>query len=235
MERLYEVAELVLQPGNVVYLAAATQAAGLLLRAQLLLRLLLLAGSGFYLTYYALATATPLWEAIAAEALIAAANGFGLAMLLLSRSRWLIPADQVELYDMLGELEPGEFKTLMRYGQIRTLDEAEVLTVEGKVPDRLVYVIDGAVEIEKGGTRFEIPPRHFIGEISLVLDTLASATTRAPAGAQIVEWPRARLVRGMRRHHRLKLAVEALIGKDMARKVAAGTRIMANYQAANAT
>ena len=229
---MYDVVELVLQPDNVVYLAAATQAAGLLLRAQLLLRLLLLAGSGFYLTYYALAAATPLWEAIAAETLIAAANGFGLAMLLLSRSRWLIPAEQAELFDMLGELEPGEFKTLMRYGRIRTLDETEVLTVEGQVPDRLVYIIDGAVEIEKGGTRFDIPPRHFIGEISLALDTLASATTRAPAGAQIVEWPRERLVRGMRRHHRLKLAVDALIGKDMARKVAAGGSIMTSFQPA---
>ncbi|MFT7575962.1 MAG: hypothetical protein ACI9XZ_002346 [Alphaproteobacteria bacterium] len=224
------IVELLIQPQNFVYLAAATQAAGLLLRAQIILRLFLLAGSGFYLTYYAVAAAFPLWEAIAAEALIASANGYGLAMLLLGRSRWLIPAGQLDLFDMIGELEPGEFKTLMRYGRIRTLETGEVFTVEGQIPDRLVYVIDGVVEIQKGSAQFELPSKHFIGEISLILNTPASATTRAPEGAQIVEWPRNDLTHAMNRNHRLKLAVEAIIGKDMARKVAAGASVITGHQ-----
>ena len=220
------VVEVLIRPGNIVYLAAATQAAGLLLRTQLVLRLFLLLGSGFYLTYYAMAAASPLWEAIAAEALIASANAYGLAMLLLSRSRWLIPESQLDLFDMIGELEPGEFKALMRHGRMRTLETDEVLTVEGRVPERLVYVIDGEVEIDKGGATFKLAPRHFIGEISLVLGTAASATTRVAAGTQIVEWPRSALSRAMTRQHRLKLAVEAIIGKDMARKVAAGASVL---------
>lgn len=218
--------DLIVDPANIVYLAAATQAAGLLVRAQIILRLFLLVGSGFYLTYYAIATDMPLWQAIAAETVIAMANLYGLAMLLLSRSRWLIPVHQVKLFDMFDELEPGEFKLLMRYGNLRSLSAPETLTVEGQMPERLVYVIDGAVEIEKGRSRFHLPPKHFIGEISIVLGTKASATTQLPEGAQIVEWPRERLLRAMKRHHRLRLAVEAIIGKDMARKVAAGSSVM---------
>lgn len=223
--------DLIMYPANIVYLAAATQALGLLVRTQIILRLFLLLGSAFYLTYYAIATDMPLWQAIAAETLIASANIYGLAMLLLSRSRWLIPADQLKLFEMFDELEPGEFKMLMRYGTLRALSAPETLTVEGQIPDRLVYVIDGAVEIEKGSSRFQIPPKHFIGEISIVLGTKASATTRLSEGAQIVEWPREKLLRAMKRHHRLQLAVEAIIGKDMARKVAAGSSVMSDQTA----
>ncbi|MCL4766814.1 MAG: cyclic nucleotide-binding domain-containing protein [Hyphomicrobiaceae bacterium] len=219
--------EFVSQPGSIVYLAAATQAAGLLFRTQIVLRIFLLLGSGLYLTYYAVAAATPLWEAMVATTAIALANIFGLTLLMLSRSARMIPADQVALHDMLGGLEPGDFRSLMRFGRVRTLPADEILTVAGQVPDRLLYVIDGDVEIEKSSSpRFRIAPRHFIGEVSLVLDAPASATVWASAGTRLVEWPRVRLVQEMKRRTRLKLAVEALIARDMARKVAVGSGVV---------
>ncbi len=221
------VIEFVAQPGHIVYVAAATQAVGLIFRTQITLRIFLLVGSGLYLVYYAVAAQTPLWEAMAATTAIALANVYGLILLILSRSARMIPADQAGLHQMLGGLEPGDFRSLMRFGRIRTLQADEILTVAGQVPDRLLYVIDGDVEIEKGSTpRFRIAPRHFIGEVSLVLDSPASATVWAAAGTQLVEWPRGRLLQEMRRRTRLKLAVEALIARDMARKVAVGSGVL---------
>ncbi len=219
--------DLVFHPGNIVYIAAATQAAGMLFRTQITLRIFLLVGSGLYLAYYASAAADPLWEAMAATSAIACANVYGLTMLLLSRSPRMIPAGQQSLYQMMGGLEPGDFRNLMRVGQLRTLQASEVLTVAGEVPDRLIFLIDGDVVIEKGSAPpFRLPPRHFIGEVSLVLTTPASATVRASAGTKLVEWPRDRLVREMDRRARLKLAVEAMIARDMARKVAAGAGVL---------
>lgn len=219
--------EFVTHPGNIVYAAAATQAAGMLFRSQILLRSLLLVGSGLYLIYYALAAEDPLWQAMAATTTLALANAYGLSMLLLSRSTRIIPADQLPLYEMLSGLEPGDFKALMRFGTARTLVNDETLTVKGEVPDRLFYIIDGAVEIEKDtAIRFRIASRHFIGEVSLVLGTPASATVWAPAGTRVIEWRRGDLAKAMDRQNRLKLAVEALIARDMARKVAVGAAIL---------
>jgi hypothetical protein len=161
---------------------------------------------------------------MAATTAISMANVYGISMLLLSRSVRIIPAEQLPYFGMLEGLEPGEFKTLMRFGKVRTLQNQEILTVKGEVPGRLFYVIEGEVEIEKNSTpRFCIGPRHFIGEVSLVLGTPASATVAAPAGTRLIEWPRDLLARQMARRNRLKLAVEALIARDMARKVAIGS------------
>lgn len=219
--------DLISHPGNLVFIAAAAQVVGMLCRSQTLLRIFLLIGSSFYFLNYAFAAEEPLWQGMAASTAMSMANVYGLSMLLLSRSTRIIPADQLALYRIMGGLEPGHFKALMRFGEVRTLQADEVLTVKGDVPDRLFYVIEGAVEIEKDAApAFRIPPRHFIGEVSLILGTPASATVRAPAGTRVIEWPRQSLAREMQRRNRLKLAVEALIARDMARKVAVGSGVL---------
>jgi len=228
--------DLVTHPGNLVFIAAAAQVVGMLCRSQTLLRIFLLIGSSFYFLNYAFAAEEPLWQGMAASTAMSMANVYGLSMLLLSRSTRIIPAHQLELFRMLGGLQPGDFKALMRLGEVRTLQADEVLTVKSKVPDRLFYVIDGTVEIEKDAApAFRISPRNFIGEVSLILGTPASATVRAPAGTRVVEWPRDRLVREMQRRSRLKLAVEALIARDMARKVAVGSGIVGSEPSRRAT
>lgn len=210
----------VLQPANLVYVAAGAQVLGYLFRDQVKLRLLLLFGTLFYVLYYALAATEPLWDAIVASSVLGAANLVGLSSLLLSRSAWLIPAEQRALFQMLGGIQPGDFRALMKFGTIRTAETEEEITRLGETPDRLFYVCEGEPRVVKAGGEFGIPCRCFIGEVSLMLGTPASATVRLPAGALFVEWPRVRLARAMARNNRLKLALEALMAEDMARKVA---------------
>jgi hypothetical protein len=210
----------VLHPANFVYLAAGVQVLGYLLRDQVKLRLLLLCGTFFYVLYYALAATTPLWDAILASSVLGLANLVDLSSLLLSRSAWLIPAEQRPLFEMLGGVQPGDFRALMKFGTMRTAGTEEEITRLGETPDRLFYISAGEPRVVKAGGDFMIPPRCFIGEVSLMLGAPASATVRLPAGAEFVEWPRETLARAMRRNHRLKLALEALMAEDMARKVA---------------
>ncbi len=221
------------KPEHLVFLAAAIQAAALLFQGQTKIRVLLLIGSMTYLLYYAFAADEPLWEAMIATFAMSVANIIGLTAYLLGNAVRLIPASQLGLYSMLGGVEPGEFRALMRHGRIRRLAADEALTTVGKVPERLYYVIEGDIEIEQGQGRFIIPPRHFIGEVSLMLGTPASATAHARAGAQVVEWSRERLVKAMARKPKLMIAVESLLGRDMARKVALAAsfidRKYANY------
>lgn len=237
MHEIFEAAKVLddlVSPGYLVFFAACLQAAALLFRDQIRIRILLLLGSVVYLIYYAVAVQAPLWEAMAATVAMSVANLYGLTALLLSRTACLIPPSQAALFSMFGGVEPGEFRALMKHGQIRTLHHDEALTLAGKVPDRLYFVIEGEVEIEQGQGRFSIPPRHFVGEVSLMLGTPASATAHVKAGVQLVEWSRDHLVQIMARKPKLKTAVESLLGRDMARKVAANAgRIDRKYMASN--
>ena len=223
--------DFIVHPGNLVFIAAAAQVLGMLCRTQIRLRIFLLIGSSFYFLNYAFAAEEPLWQGMMAATAMSTANVYGLWMLLRGRSIRIIPSDQLPLYRMLGGLEPGDFVTLMRFSNVRTLQCEEVLTVKGQVPDKLFYVIDGSVEIDKGEVpHFSMSPRHFIGEVSLILGTPASATVRAPAGARVIEWRRDELINQMDRSAKLKLAIEALIARDMARKVAIGSGVMATSE-----
>jgi len=210
----------IVNSSHLVYFAAAVQAAALLFTEQVKIRVLLLIGSALYLVYYAVVAGDPLWEAMAATLAMSIANLFGLTALMVSRSARFIPANQMNLYSMFSGVEPGEFRALMKRGTLRTLIESETLTTVGAVPDRLFFVIEGEIEVEQGQGCFQLPPRHFLGEISLMLGTPASATVRVGAGAHLVEWQREKLVRAMTRQPKLKIAVESLLGRDMARKVA---------------
>lgn len=209
-----------IQPQQLVFLAAAIQAAALLFQGQTKIRILLLIGSMTYLAYYMFAVDEPLWEAMIATVAMSLANIIGLTTYLLGNTVRLIPASQLGLYSMLGGVEPSEFRALMKHGRVRRLSEDEDLTTVGTVPERLFFVIEGDIEIEQGAGRFYIPPRHFIGEVSLMLGTPASATAHAKAGTQIVEWSRDQLIKSMARKPKLMVAVESLLGRDMARKVA---------------
>lgn len=219
---MYESLDDLIKPEHLVFLAAAVQAAALLFQGQTRIRIVLLVGSMIYLIYYMTAAEEPLWEAIIATMAMAVANIYGLTARLLGNTVRLIPANQVSLFSMIGEVEPGEFRALMRHGRIRKLGDDEQLTTVGKIPERLFYVIEGKIEIEQGQGRFLIPPRHFIGEVSLMLGTPASATAHVKAGAQLVEWPREQLLAAMDQEPKLMVAVESLLGRDMARKVALG-------------
>lgn len=70
------------------------------------------------------------------------------------------------------------------------LDSDEQLTTQGTVPEKLFYILSGEVLIDKDGNRFNAGPRVFVGEISIILGTPASASVFLAKGAEIVEWNR---------------------------------------------
>ncbi len=206
----------------IIVLAFGFQAAGFLSRDQILLRCLVLISSGFYIAYYYTHDPSPLWDAIFGSSAIAMATLYGLVLLLLSRMTFTVPKHQRGLFRSIGELEPGLFRRLMKAGAWKTAERKVVVTVEGRVPSSLYYVISGTPHVLKGAARFKVESGCFLGEVSYILGSPASATVELPAGAEYIEWPRPVLEKLFRRSNRMKLAVEALIAQDMARKVARG-------------
>ena len=207
-----------------VFTATALQALGLLFQKQIILRLLVLTGSCVYVAYY-LAQALPLWDAAIGSALIALANLIGLGMLLYSRLPIGMNEREREVYEALGTLEPGMFRLLMRHGTLHDTNEPVELTAEGRRPEQLHYVFRGSTQLIKGVTSFRIRERVFIGEIGWLMKAPASATAMLPEGGVFVSWDMQRLNAVCARRPAFRQALDLLISRDLACKVATGVQI----------
>lgn len=209
-------------PDLLILAAATSYFIGYLIINQVMLRLFILAGTLCYIGYYWTVADTPLWMAIWASVAIGSANLFGLWLLLMSRSRLSIPKQYRALYDSqphFRDLPPGDFRVLITAARHVTLAERTVLMRENAWNTKLYYLLDGTVEAEKLGHAFDMPAGIFMGEVAYLLEQPASATIAVKPGATVLEWDFAELRKRSLRKPRFKLALEAMISRDLSRKV----------------
>ncbi len=209
---------------TLVTIAIVGYVLGFLFKSQITLRMLVLVASLFYIAYYYYHPAEPLWGAIWGSVLIIVANLIGLSRLLYSRLPIGIPADQWPIFKALEGLEPGEFRQLMSLGGMKFADRDVELTAEDTEVDCLYFAITGNVTGDKGGHKFRMYAGEFIGEVSFMLGGMATATVSIEKGGVYYEWRKDRLRKVLESQPRLSQAFEALIGRDMAKKVASGYR-----------
>lgn len=197
---------------------------GFMFKSQIILRLLVLAATVFYIAYYYYHPEEPLWGAIYGSLLIMAANLIGLGRLMYSRLPIGIPAEQWPIFKALEGMEPGEFRQLMRLGAMNFAQDRLDLTKENNVVDSLYFAISGDLNGDKGGRGFKMYAGEFIGEVSFMLGGNATATVSIEKGGVYYEWRKDKLRKVLESQPRLAQAFEALIGRDMAKKVASGHR-----------
>lgn len=214
----------ILDTGYLVHIAMIGYVLGFLFRDQVILRVLILGGTLFYLAYYYLHPEQPLWGAIFASSMIFAANFIGLIALLYSRLPIGISAQHWPIFEALSGLEPGEFRRLMKLGVMRRAEVETLLTKEGEPLEHVYFVVSGAPKGLKDGVAFNLPGGEFVGEISFMIDGPATATVTLPEGGVYYEWRKEALRKAMDRAPGLSHAFEALIGRDLARKMATSRR-----------
>lgn len=210
----------VLTAGNLVYLAGAFYIMGLAITNQIILRLLILAGTGVYIIYYSVISESPLWPAIYVSMLIGLANLSGLTNLIARRSRLAIPKAHADIYHEFPNLPPGDFRALTKLATRRTIDIDTQITEEGAPGTKLYYIVSGSTLARKGEQAFVLPPKIFIGEIAFLIGAPSSASTWLEAGSEVLEWDFSDLRRKCARSPRFSLALEAAISIDLAGKVA---------------
>jgi CRP-like cAMP-binding protein len=204
---------------SIVHVAALLTVVAMLFRSPLVLRALLMASTALYIVYYFVVPSVPLWDAIFWSVVMLAVNGVIILRIVLDRTRFAMAEEARHLHARLAELTPGQLRRLVTMGTWRTADEPLELTREGDAPGKLYFVVDGSIEATKGGRRFTIEP-GFIGEISFLRRSAASATVTVGPGARLIEWPAAALARCMNSDPSLKAAMGALLNNELARKVA---------------
>ena len=202
-----------------VHMAALTQVIGYLIRDQLSLRVLLLTGTILYIAYYRLYPETPLWDAIFWGCMLGLANLISIILILRDRTGWRMNENEARLYTAFNRIGPGEFRRLMKLARFEQSTGEKVLTYEGEVPERLYFVIAGHIGIHKAGRAFSEPPGTFIGELSFLTHTPASATVMVAPGAHFVSWDRETLARVLRRKPSMKQALDMLMTQDIAAKL----------------
>ncbi|MGR3513925.1 MAG: Crp/Fnr family transcriptional regulator [Paracoccaceae bacterium] len=210
-------------PDILVAAAAGTYFLGYLTINQIVLRLFVLTGTLFYIAYYATAADTPLWVAIWTSVALLAANLYGLFLLVAGRSRWSLPKKLSDVYqdtDRFKSLTPGDFRALVRYARRETLDTPLIVSNEDHELDQLYYIVSGGAHVLKKGREFRLPPNVFIGEVAFLLQRSSAATISIDAGSDILVWDFDTLKRQSAKKQRFKLALEAVVARDLARKVA---------------
>jgi len=175
----------ILTPSVLIALAGGLFTLGYLIINQMLLRIMILAGSLAYIAYYWTVADAPLWGAIYTTCIMMAANLIGMASLLLRNASFSIPRGFDDIYPSFAPLLPGDFRALMRLCKRKTFDKETTISREAAPQDSIYFIVHGLPRATKLGTTFQLAERIFVGEVAYLTGKGASATTIVPAGTEV--------------------------------------------------
>lgn len=205
-----------------VHLASALYVIGFWVRDQLLLRSTVFVGTIFYIIYYYYAADVPLWSAIAWSTVLGVVNLFVTIQIAFERTTFRMSKDEKLLYGAFGALTPGEFRKLIEPAIWHEVKKPTLLTREDAPNESLFYIIDGSVRLQKNGRSFRRTAGTFVGEVSYLLGSNATATAHAAKKARFIEWRHKDLLEVESRHPSIRVALRDILNADLAAKVADG-------------
>ncbi len=206
-----------------VHLASSLYVIGFWTRDQLALRSLVLLGTVFYIIYYYFAAQSPLWSAIVWSVCLGIVNLYVTIQLALERSTFRMSRDERQLYGAFASMTPGEFRKLIDKAIWREVRQPTALTKEDMPNKSLFYIVEGSVTLQKKGRSFTASAGTFIGEVSYLLKSNATATAHAASKARFVQWHHDDLAEIERRYPSIRIALREMLNVDLAAKVADGT------------
>jgi len=209
-----------------IYLGAALLLIAYAIRDELKLRVLIVVSTFVYIAYYFLLPGGPLWDPIITSVLFVAINFWVLGQIALERTTLRLSEDEKQLFDAFETLNPGQFRRVLKLARWRVAQDAEgtVLTREDEPSDALFYVFEGVISVEKRERPFRLPEGNFVGEVAFVLNRKTTATTVAPQGVRYVEWDAEALRKLGRKRENLGNAINALLTRDLAKKLGSSYR-----------
>lgn len=196
------------------------------IRDELRLRVLIIAATLIYIAYYFTLSTGPLLEPIITSALMVGVNLWVPSQIVLERTTLRLSDDEKKLFDAFETLTPGQFRRILKIAKWARADDPEgtLLTREDTPSEALIYIFEGIVSVEKKGRQFRLPDGNFVGEVAFVLNRKTTKTSVAPEGVRYVEWDSSELRRLSAKYPNLGNALNALLTRDLARKLNASYR-----------
>ena len=167
-----------------------------------------------------------LYPPIAWNAVFLVINGVQIQKTLAERRPVQLTVQQQQLYDMVfSRLSPREFLKLLGLARWVDVDEQEVILKEGQVPQELMLVFSGEVEVQRAGGA-DVPlarlgPGAFVGEMGFLTGSAASASVRASTETRYLCWPRSALDQFLEQNQALRAPLQTVIGNDLVSKLRA--------------
>jgi CRP-like cAMP-binding protein len=213
-------------PGWLIHAGAALLLIAYFIRDELKLRVLIVVSTLIYIAYYYLEPQPPLWDAIITSVLMVFVNLYVLAQIMLERTTFRLNDDEKRLFDAFETLSPGQFRRILKVSrwQLASDPDGVCLTREAEPSATLLYVFEGIISVEKAGRQFRLPEGNFVGEVAYVLKRRTTATTVAPQGVRYVEWDSDALRRLSDKYPNLGNALNALLTRDLAKKLTTSYR-----------
>lgn len=201
------------------HVASVISLIGFAVRDQLLLRGLIAIGTVFYIAFYWVHPAEPLWESIFWNAAFGGLNLFMIGVIVMEKSSIRFDDEQRRLLAALNLFSPGEFRRLMRIAEPFTCTGEEKVTEADQPLEQIWFVLDGQVRVDRKGDSLMIGPEVFVGEIAFLLHRPATADATLLAGAHGVRWDYAKLARLLARNPSMRIAFDRLLNRDLAAKL----------------
>ena len=129
-------------------------------------------------------------------------------------------AEDMAFFRALPELDEPALAALIEIAELEEAPPRRELVREGVVPERLYYVVEGEMLLEKGGRIRRVNAGIFIGEISFVLGEPASATVILDRGGRCISFDAEALRKLSRQNAAIAAGLDTAFKQDLARKVA---------------
>ncbi len=202
-----------------IHIGALVYVCCFLFRDQLYLRFFAVIGDIIYTLFYYGTVKDPFWACIY-SVLNMGVNIVMMYLIVNDRREGTLDDRDMQLYQSFAGMTPGDFRRLKALGKWQTAETDTLLTTEAVKPDQLHYIVSGEVNINKSGRVIPIAGKHFIGEIAYLQNVPASATVTAKPGCTYISWNHNDLAKVTTKHDGLKVSLGALLGADLAMKVA---------------
>ena len=204
---------------GILFFGLALKSLGYMVRDELVLRSLVVAGMVCDILFYALQP-VPILQSVATNTFLVVIN-VGLIMLIVFERTTLRMSDSAKwLYQHFPTLRPGQFRRVMKHATWHRADGRSEIIAEGVALDRLFFLFAPRFEIEKRGQTYVAHGPAFAGELVFLNGGQSSASVFVPGGSDYVSFDTCGLQQAMQRSAPLNNAMVALFGKDLAAKVA---------------
>lgn len=199
---------------NVIYIFSY------LVRDILWLRVLIVIAICFVAPYYYFQP-VPLMAPVYWNLVFAGINIVQIGILLVERRPVkLTDAEQKIYQQVFRRLTQREAYKLLRLAKWNTAQDGETLVQQGSQLDNLMLINRGNVTVQVQGREVaRLGEGHFVGEMSYITGGKTSATVTANGELEYVTWSTRALETYLSRHPDLRIALNAIIGVDLAGKL----------------
>lgn len=197
-----------------------------LLRDMFYLRCTAILSSTASITYSYFATAHPLWIIIRWETVLITINIVQMAILLYEKRSFNLPEEELALFKTFFHgFTPKQFKKLLKMAKHGVVETEEIVTEQGKMPNRIMFIKSGMMSLEVDGKLIAVSSAgSFVDELSFLSDIPATATVRAIEPCEYLAWPLKSLRQTVKNDIELHVALQTHFNKNLLQKLLQPTK-----------